>query len=341
MTSPADTWIPDVGLLQERSTEHLDDLRQCLSELVRQQWFEYCFQQIKPQPLPAEFAGLDVLRRVGLVDVDNHPQYQINTTGNSVCISDAPWHFRAGGVFPWNDESELLLDYANFTQLAANSYTIIDPACGCGHTIVGYSGRGERYGMDVNPRAGRFVAINAMLNELEIFYTENNIFNGLPAAVMGGDHRLLLANLPSTLSPKKDALPNTSDAGTHANTPAIAMLRAASRLPERWGTVVLGSYSLGNDATGEWSLLQAAQRLLPECLVTWNLTDAPIWRVNGKKQERNPLRIRDGLAKKAECRVSIPDSQREEARQGYRQLIPVLESEGWNLLGYGLLTIRM
>ncbi len=74
--------------------------------------------------------------------------------------------------------------------------------------------------------------------------------------------------------------------------------------------------------------------------MTWHpLIDEPLWRVNGKKEQPNPMPL-ENLALKADCRFDVVDpSRRAEIREGYRALVQECAGKGWDHLAYGIIEV--
>lgn len=329
------------------SDNHLDFVHQiasCIRDLIKEHWFQDYFQNNQPKYIPQDYPHRDLLKRYGLVDNRGRTCYRINVLGNRIFITDGPWRCHEGGVFPWSDESELILKYINSHGLSTKTYGIVDPSCGCGHTPIAYDGAGPRFAFDINPRAGRFLKINSFLNECEVNYMQNDISSGFPPEFRRKlQHRRLFAtNMPHALSPLPDALPPASDGGLTGLKWTLAALRAFRDFLGSGGIAVVLCYSLGDYSESVWDILEQAHELFPPQRVKWELLHGVhIWRISGKKEQPNPMVLTEGLPKKADCKLYIREEQREQVRQGYVELASTLEKMGWYVLGCGILEVKL
>lgn len=324
--------------------EDLDSLRKSLFQITKYSWFEKCFQGGTQKHIPLTCPQKEILLKNGLIDPTGKVRFRINIIRDCIFITDGLWNIHHGGIFPFEDESESILRYVEEHEIDRITYGIIDPACGCGHTIIAYWGRGPRIAFDINPRAGYFVSINAIINRREVKFATNNIFEGLPPDLdkVFKNKPLFTINMPHALSPFPSILPGTSDGGKTGLKWTIASLQALTRFIGSEGVAVILSYSLGNSKQNRWDIVEKAKELFPEDRISWKLLkDIRIWRINGKKEQPNPMLLREGLPKKADCKIYIKDSDREKVRQGYNQLVRMFEAEGWDVLGCGILEVRL
>lgn len=324
--------------------EDLNSLRKSLVQTTKYPWFEECFQGNTQGYMSLTYPQSETLLRNGLIEPTGKVRFRINILRDCIFITDGPWNIHRGGVFPFEDESELILGYIKEHEIDKITYGIIDPACGCGHTGIAYWGIGPRIAFDINPRAGYFVSVNAIINQREVQFAANNIFDGLPRASDEVIKRkpLFAINIPHALSPFPDMLPNTSDGGKTGLTWTIAALQALTRFIGSEGIAVILSYSLGNSKQNRWEIVEKAKGLFSKDRISWKLLkNIRIWRINGKKEQPNPMLLRDGLPKKADCKIYIKDSDREKIRQGYNQLVRTFETDGWHVLGCGILEVKL
>jgi len=331
--------IPDISLEAPYTT-----IRSTLQQIKNYPWFENCFQGNERGQVPFECPQRDVLLKCKLINSTGKIRYRVNIFRNSVFITDGPWNIHNGGIFPYSDESELILKYIEDHGIDKIIQGFVDIGCGCGHASIAYLSKIPRFAFDINPRAGYFVAINSIINQCEVQYRTINIFDGLPAELQKvlRSRILFVVNMPHALSPIQDVLPKTSDGGKTGLEPTEAALKAISPFYGSGSIAVVLCYSLGNLKQKKWDIVERAKKLFPEDTILWELLkDTRIWRINGKKEQPNPMILREGLPKKADCKLYIKDEDRERVRQSYTRLVNLLESEGWDVLGCGILTLRL
>lgn len=304
-------------------------------------------------PLPDDQGHWDALHEAGLIE-SGRLLVKVNRHDNRHLLTDGLWVDKDIRVFPFTDESEVLLRYVRRRGLDDWARLVVDPATGSGnHAITLGAGR-RCLAMDVNPRAIAYLRINAALNGTpDLSYQVNDITQGLPACVSQGlDARtLFVVNMPFALSPANRAedgvrfLPLSADGGTTGATLTLAFLRALYGLravasPGKQVRAAVLCYSVGARATGRWQVVEEARRLFGASAVSFEIqSDEAMWRVNGIKAERNPMDLASGLPKKAECRFYVRDRNRDEVRAGYHELARHLSGEGWDSLAYGVLDI--
>ncbi|MCL0064868.1 2Fe-2S iron-sulfur cluster-binding protein [Dehalococcoidia bacterium] len=324
------------------SLEDIETLRTTLLQLTDYTWFEACFQGNVPGQIPSTFPHRDVLLKCKLIDSTGKVRYRLNNLYNCVFVTDGPWNIHNGGIFPYSDESEQILEYVTTQAIDKNTHGIVDIGCGCGHVSIAYWGDGPRFAFDINPRAGYFVAINAIINQRRVYYKTLNIAKGLPTELRKvlGKKTLFVVNMPHALSPSPGVLPKTSDGGETGLEPTIAALNALLPFRGSAHVAIVLCYSLGNLKQNRWDIVEQAKKLFQEDTIQWKLLrDTRIWRINGKKEQPNPMILREGLPKKADCRLYVKDENREKVRQSYNQLVDLLEGKGWEVLGCGILRI--
>lgn len=326
------------------SLDDIEMLGSLLWQITRYPWFEECFRVNTPRCVPLECSQREMLLKYGIIDSAGKTQYRINIIKDCTFVTDGPWDIHYGGVFPFSDESELILKYIEDNKIDKITKGIVDPACGCGHTVIAYWGDGPRFAFDINPRAGYWIAINALINQREVRYRNTDIFKGLPSELDKtlNDKPLFAINMPHALSPYPNLLPKTSDGGETGLKWTIAALKALTLFNDSGGVAVILCYSLGNAKQNRWDIVEQAEKIFPKNKIQWvMLKDVRIWRINGKKEQPNPMPLREGLPKKADCRLYVNDIDREKPKQGYIQLVRIFESKGWDVLGCGILEVRL
>jgi hypothetical protein len=310
-------------------------------EARNESWFADCFQKNSPGVMPGDHPARGIFTRHGLVDSRGRAGYRINFIGEKVFITDGPWRSDSGGVFPWSDEAELILGYLKDHLEEDRFSAVVDPACGCGHTPIAFGGSLHRFAFDKNPRSAEFVRINAKMNDCVATYGTRDIVQGFSEEQIRdfGKRPLFVINMPFALSPYVGALPSASEGGPDGLVLTRHALNACQRA-DRWTAVVL-TYTLCDRDLSRWDILEEARRWCGSATLRWELlSDAPMWRINGKKEQPNPMPLGEGLPKKADCRLSVRNSDRERVRTCYQRLAARLEARGWYFLGQGILLVE-
>lgn len=288
--------------------------------------------------------GGEILRRVGLLAGDRL-SVKLNLHRGCILLTDGLWAPGAVRVFPFIDESELLLTWAEALGLLGAGF-LIDPATGAGSHVIGAPAGAVRFAYDVNPRAVALARVNALLNgRPDLHPRRNDIRAGFPGALDGqlGPRSLVLANMPFALSPGVGPRQLSADGGADGGELSLAVLRAVAGLTARAsGTVdaLVLCYSLGSSATGRWRIEEQAKALMGATPVRWRLLpDERLWRVNGRKSQSNPMRVVEGLPLKAQCRFTVEGEDPAKLLRAYERLAADLVAQNWDLVGYGLLHV--
>ncbi len=300
--------------------------------------------KIPPQVSIDNLDASRVLESYGLT-LGRELQVKIENHFGVVHITDGFWTDPRIRVFPTTDESELLCQYAREAGYEGNYEILIDPACGCGHHGMALQ-LPQRISMDRSSRAVTFAVINALLvNADRHLYAVNDIFSGFPIPLteqMRGNV-LVVANMPFALMPhltEARAAP-AQYGGPSASLFTVAALRAVERFwAEARGVnelrFVLLFYSLGQTANGPWETQLRAEELFGrDCVRTEIMRNQKMWRINGVKEQPNPMPV-DDLERKAKCRFTWPEQMEATILKGYRRLQQELYADGWNYLGYGI-----
>lgn len=306
---------------------------------LRQPWYDQLFCQVEPGIVPEKFAHFDTLAEAGVIGLDGRVLYRLNSINGMPFVTDGLWR-RRNGVFPFADESELLLDYCREHSLE-DFDEVVDPGCGCGHTSIALPGRSVRNALDVDARAVGFARLNAWLNERELTAVRNDITCGFPSFIKpaAGRRVLFVANMPFAISPYAGALWHFRDGGESGIRLSVSVLEAVRPFVGTNSRLVILTYSLGRSDDQSWHFVQRACEILPDCELRWELRGDKIWRVGPEKVEPNPMPI-SSLKKKAFSPVYAPEEQRR-LRGGYDKLSKELESLGWDTLGCGILEVAL
>jgi hypothetical protein len=289
-----------------------------------------------------------LLEALGLA-VDDVLRIKINVTAGQVFVTDGLWVHQDFRTFPFVDESDLL--HARCAELDWDRWAtcVLDPATGAGHNALRYPHpQARRYGFDINARALSYASINAALNGVGgSTFGINDIREGLPP-VFGqstAERVLVLANMPIGLSPFEGTLPRSAEGGRYGYERTMEALRAVHELEglldgeSRLRALIL-SYSVGNRQDGRWAVPEYAADLFGAERVTWHLNEEEmLWRVNGRKEESNPMPL-ERLERKAECKFHVRrDADRPEIKRGYAKLTAELHDLGFDHLAYGIVVI--
>jgi hypothetical protein len=276
---------------------------------------------------------------------------KIHVRDGRVFLTDGLWISPSIRVFAFADESDLVLeaccdqfDWGNWATC------VIDPATGCGHSLLRYPGRlSRRYGFDRSARALGFAAVNSAINGCEeTFLGINDITRGLPPVFAEGNAErvLVLANMPFSLVARPDTISRSTDGGRHGYKLTLELLEAVRRLDDTLQSgselrCIVLAYTLGCLQRDEWVVPERAKALFGADRVRWSiLRDEPLWRVNGKKEQDNPMPL-EFLKLKANCRFYVrDDARRDGVRKDYEELEKQLKEEGYDHLAYGILAIE-
>jgi hypothetical protein len=273
---------------------------------------------------------------------------KITVASDRVFITDGLWVPAEYRVFPFADESDRLMNHCSSVGWSDWATCIIDPAMGCGHSLLRYPGSARRYGFDINTRALSYAAVNAAVNDVGVsLLGVNDVRNGLPPMFGQSDAErvLVIANMPFALAPEPESLPRSAEGGRYGYELTYNALEAVSQLERslahqsRLRALVL-AYSVGSVSDNRWLVHRHAEELFGPERVKWHLlAEEKLWRINGRKQQPNPMPLAS-LELKADCQFYVRDPARREAvREGYRVLERELAENGCDHLAYGILEI--
>jgi hypothetical protein len=323
----------------------------CLENLVTHaDYQQFIDNEDQPEfacPAPPDLAERGVLAELGLIS----PQgllCKVNLHFGRLFLTDGLWVPGSVRVFPFVDESTHVVRYVRESHLDEWADLIVDPASGCGHHALALGRKHGLAAFDTNPRANIYATLNAFLNHRpDLLVGRRDVRNGFSTCLFHGEGRRILfpINMPFAVSPVSKVLPPSADGGRSGAKLTLAANRALKEFANRYrgrhkAKAVILCYSLGTDSLNNWLVVGHARKLFGEENVRWRLlTSEKLWRVNGRKEQNNPMGL-DKLALKAECRYYVTDeSKRDEMRQGYRRLQAWLQDKGWTVLGYGIVEI--
>lgn len=294
-------------------------------------------------PVTSDRRLLESLRLV----VDDVLQVKLNRLDNgSIFMTDGLFVPAAYRVFPDSDESNCLIRKLTAKNWLDWTTAVIDPATGCGHNALRLD-VDRRFGLDISMRALSFAAVNSFLNGKPfsaLAYAD--IERGIPLLFdRGAEHTLFVVNMPFVLEPISGALARTSAGGENGYEKTVFALKAirdyANRTsPEGQVRAVVLAYSIGNRQEDRWVVFEEAKRIFGPVSITWELLKGEkLWRVNGKKEQPNPMPL-SSLKMKADCRYAVRDARlREPVRAGYTEKERELARQGYDSLAYGILSV--
>lgn len=276
---------------------------------------------------------------------------RVNLCDDQVFITDGLWIDPSIRAFPFSDESTLVIRACEEDDLMGWATTVIDPATGCGHSLLRYRGAGaRRYGYDRNGRALAYASINALLNGVDrSVFAVGDIHNGIPPVFGGaeGERVLVVANMPFALVPDSEQIARSAQGGRHGYELTTALIDAVDDLrnslaPSAELRCVILFYSIGNQGRDSWVVPEYAEERFGKDRVRWKLWEGEkLWRVNGRKEQDNPMPL-ELLKLKADCRFYVRGNVSPAAlREEYGQLTRELGGEGFDHLGYGVLTAQL
>ncbi len=284
-----------------------------------------------------------LLERLGLVESDAL-RVKLHARGDDVFMTDGLWVSSAIRVFPFIDESDLVMKACTTHGLTDWATCVIDPAVGCGHNVLRYHADGcRRYGFDRSARAVAYAAINALINDSgDAVVGVNDIRHGIPPLFAAEEERVLVvANMPFSLVATPNTMARTSEGGRYGYELTVAMFDAVDRLAASLPLscelrCVTVAYSIGVADEDTWVVNEKAIERFGANQVEWNLwEDENLWRVNGKKEEPNPMPL-TALKRKADCQFYVRvDANRDKVRKAYSRLTSELKKKGYTHLGYG------
>lgn len=339
----------------EKSEILRTDFKQALHDLLKEssytRWLDEEQFSGSRFRIPIDFKWHDLFDNLGLIDRDLL-QIKIHQHRNKIFCTDGVWIPNDIRVFPFEDESECLLRYIDDNQLNKWADIVIDPATGCGHHVVSLGDSSPSIAFDINVRSVLYASLNKMVNEYSnILIGRNDITVGIPTVITTSriGNELFLINMPFALSPLPEVLPLTSDGGitgadlTFASLNAIHKIANQNNKSNTMRALVL-CYSVGNIEHDKWEVVDYAVDMFGANHVKWKiLKDEKMWRINGRKEQPNPMNLKAGLPLKADCRFYVSNKDRNKIREGYENLATTLyqSDNKWDVLGYGILDISI
>ncbi len=292
----------------------------------------------------------NLLIELEIAHSDSTLSARIDRTQSTIYLTDGFWVDPEYRVFPTSDESDILCDYVSRHSLASKYPLMIDPACGPGRHGIGID-TPYQISLDMSERALAYSRLNALLrgttNQL---FGANDIVRGFPKPinVLLREKTLIVANMPFAILPKRPGRPEplAQDGGPRGVALSKALLDATAMLFKNAAAmrelrVILLFYSLGRSDFGPWEIAQYAEALFPDAVAkTTILTEKPMWRVNGRKEQPNPMPV-SSLKEKARCRLTYKEFDEDAIRDGFLKRQQQFAKDGWTHLGYGVLDISL
>ena len=350
--------------LNEQNPEEMDVLRKILEQIYNLYEYKEWLKdgQFAPSSdlsgrfiLPTNF-GIKLkdkkwlLEGLGLVN-GGLLEVKIASACGKIHLTDGSWVDPKVRVYPFTSESNIICDYF-YANPKGEPDLLIDPACGCGHHSLGLDTIPEKVSFDINLRALAYARINALLNDMSQMLTGlNDLRNGLPKSLntMTTKETLITINMPFAIFPRDPNLSNaislTKDGGDLGVAFTLASFRDVKELVDHADNMqhircIIQFYSLGNVDKDEWEVVEYARELFGLDTLSYNiLSNEKMWRVNGKKEQSNPMPL-DRLKLKADCRHTFSESRAENARKGYIELENLFRKNGYTHLSYILMDIE-
>ena len=300
-----------------------------------------------PRDVDKEHRLLEAMRLV----VDDVLRVKLVVRDDQVFMTDGLWVPSSIQVFPFADESDLVLDECS--SLVTDDFPVdcvIDVATRCGFNALRYAGTGHvrRYGFDRSARAVIYAAINSLINNVPDFTAGvRRVQQGIARVFDGSgpENVLVTVNMPFALVPTTQTIGLANDGGERGYEKTMRALEEIIILarhlhPQSEMRAAILVYSVGRKDTDKWYVAEEARRLFGHDRVTWRKLDQKMWRINGRKEQKNPMPLTK-LHLKADCMFHVRnDVNRPAMKRNYRALTRTLKSENHTHLVYGILGIR-
>jgi hypothetical protein len=293
-------------------------------------------------------ADTALLERAGLA-CSGRLLVKLNWTSEAIFLTDGVWVEQRVRVFPFCDESAVLIGFIQKAGHAEWAGSILDLATGCGLNAMALGGRSLAF--DINPRALAYAATNRELNRIpgkDCVLVLNDIRDGIPKAIVSGldGNVLIVANMPFGPAPSLNALPLTSNGGESGADLQIAAYHAVAGL----GQSAKGRLSLraclmgltvGDRAADRWEIVEHAIERFGADRVRWHLlSEEHVFRIDGVRQFGNPAPVVLALPGLASCRLYTPDENERSAKiSAFADLARRLEARGDPDIAYGVVEV--
>lgn len=274
-------------------------------------------------------------------------QIKIDKFSDRIFITDEISTKSSIRVHPYKDEGVDIYNYIKKLKIDSWADVLIDPACGCGHHGVNFSKSIDQvFSFDVNRRCLVMSRINAKLHKVSnIRHIENNICRSFPKICLSrNDNILITVNMPFGIFPYKYSSKSLSQDGKEndASYLSICALNQLNKFLYKYSNyrIIFLYCSVGNLKKNKWKIVEEANKIFSKCEISNTIISGDkLLRINGKKIESNPMDIRK-LSKKANCRVTFTDEERENVKENYKKISEKLFNQGDTHLVYGLIDIE-
>lgn len=346
----------------KKETEVISDIRRCLTEIYDldqyQHWlcegqFQTASHTANRFQIPWNIGTSTTKTRMPLLEEfsivsGDELLVKIEKHCGEIHLTDGNWVDSHKRVFSFNDESELLINWARNKGFLDSVDLVIDPACGCGHHAMGFGKGVFKICSDVNARALAYGKINATLAGDDKRYFEHfDIYDGIHplARRVRSEHTVLLINAPFVVYPQHPRIKKliAQDGGVYGHDLMKAAIKSVVNFfmdnNAKKSNAAILCYTLGNTETDRWDVLDYFDSLgVPLNKNLTLLRDQKLWRVNGRKEQQNPMPL-SALKLKGSCYHSYDKEDFEWAIEGYQKIEMELRSKGFSHIGYGILEI--
>jgi hypothetical protein len=310
-------------------------------------------------PLPINLEHQQLFQEIGIAN-EEAMLVKVNLNRGCYLLTDGLWVEKNLRTFPFTDESDDLLSYIERKNLVGWADTLIDLCTGSGNHMIAYPGDLVRIGFDISNRSILYTSINLIINQIHsstVLY--HNLTQGFPTLLkqIVLKKSLFIINTPFALSPAGIGMVRTADGGKDGLELTLTAMSLVKDIFKQSNSIcsvraIVLCYSIGNGAD-KWYVVEKAREMFGEENISWEiLSDRKIWRINGKKNEPNPMLLSEGLPKRADCKFYIEEENKDVVKQKYVDLSQhlsenIVDSKGNKLgyeithLGYGIIDICM
>ena len=293
--------------------------------------------------LPSETTPISssLLHELGLVR-NGELQVKVNEIDEKFFITDGAWVSHLMRVFPDPDEAQVLLNFAGSRGYGEWANWVIDPAAGCGHTPLGFTGQAKRISCDANVRAITYAHINARINGFgsdRFFGLMNDMRTGFPASLQMQGNVLFLSNVPFAPSPREGALAlNSAGGSTGADLQAACFrlvrdFHCKRKLPVR---ACFLTWTLGHLGNQDWEVPQLCRETFDDSNISFQLIDHDY----DAPELPNPAPLHDMLMSLASSQYTVQSGDRS-VQIDYESLSRSLSQRGFTHIAYGMLECNL
>src|SRR6185436_2485449 len=225
-------------------------------------------------------------------------QCRVEMIGDCLLLTDSVERYQLGpdGVFPFADESTLLVDWLADQHGYPRDLCVFDPFAGCGALCLAATSSARRFGIDINRRAVLYARQNAAINSLPAqFLAAHSLDDSSWRLTAGaGPRHLIVSNPPFAPCPLefRGSLAVSSGGGDDGLFYVVGTLKGAMRRLLDFKFALM-CYSLvgpaGVRVINAVHALDVDDRLGH---VRWyHLEGELMWRVGGRKRIPSPLAL--------------------------------------------------